>query len=47
LAAVCGAYRGDDEDEDPLYGAVNCFGCRFRRWAPDGFTCMKNLLAAQ
>jgi hypothetical protein len=47
LAAVCGAYRRDDEDEDPLDGAVNCFGCRFRRWAADGFTCMKNVLAAR
>ena len=40
-----GSYRRDDEDEDPLDGAVNCFGCRFRRWAPDGFTCLKGLLA--
>ena len=46
LAALCGAYLRDDEDEDPLDGAVNCFGCRFRRWTQDGFTCMKGLLAA-
>ena len=45
LAAACGSYRRDDEDEDPLDGAVNCFGCRFRRWVPDGFTCLKGLLA--
>jgi len=45
LAAACGSYRRDDEDEDPLDGAVNCFGCRFRRWAPYGFTCLKELLA--
>ena len=45
LAAACGSYRRDDEDEDPLDGAVNCFGCRFRRWAQDGFTCLKGLLA--
>ena len=44
LAAACGSYRRDDEDEDPLDGAVNCFGCRFRRWAPDGFTCLRGLL---
>ena len=42
---ACGSYRRDDEDEDPLDGAVNCFGCRFRRWAQDGFTCLKGLLA--
>ena len=41
LASACAAFRPDDEDEDPLGGAVNCFGCRFRRWVPGGFTCMK------
>lgn len=46
LAADCGAYSRDDEDEDPLDGAVSCFGCRFRRWIPDGFTCVKGLLSA-
>jgi hypothetical protein len=44
LAERCGAYRRDDEDEDPLDGAVNCFGCRYRRWLPDGFSCMQGLL---
>jgi hypothetical protein len=44
LAAACGSYSRDDEDEDPLDGAVNCFSCRFRRWAQDGFTCLKGLL---
>ncbi|MGE5230079.1 MAG: hypothetical protein ACM3MJ_10215 [Deltaproteobacteria bacterium] len=44
-ASVCGAYRRDDEDEDPLDGALSCFGCRYRRWVPEGFTCMKDLLA--
>jgi hypothetical protein len=45
LASVCGSYRPDDDDEDPLAGAVSCFGCRYRRWARDGFTCTKELLA--
>jgi hypothetical protein len=44
-AAACGAYRRDDEDEDPLSGALSCFGCRYRRWVPGGFTCMKDRLA--
>jgi hypothetical protein len=44
-ASACGTYRRDDEDEDPLGGARSCFGCRYRRWIPDGFTCMKGLLA--
>ena len=44
-AAACGTYRRDDEDEDPLDGALSCFGCRYRRWVPGGFTCMKDLLA--
>jgi hypothetical protein len=46
LAAVCGSFRRDDEDEDPLDGALNCFACRYRRWLPDGFTCMRGRLAA-
>jgi hypothetical protein len=45
LACACAAFRPDDEDEDPL-GGVTCFGCRFRRWVPVGFTCMKALLPA-
>lgn len=47
IAAACAAYRADDDDEDPLGGAVNCFGCRFRRWAADGFACMKGLLPVE
>jgi hypothetical protein len=43
-ASACGTYRRDDEDEDPLDGSPSCFGCRYRRWVPDGFTCMKGLL---
>jgi len=46
LAVDCGAYRPDDEDEDPLAGARTCFGCRFRRWVSDGFTCVRGLLPA-
>ncbi len=45
LATACGSYRRDDEDEDPLGGVPNCFGCRYRRWLPDGFACVKGLLA--
>ena len=45
IAAACSSYRRDDEDEDPLQGAVSCFGCRYRRWVPGGFTCLKHLLA--
>jgi hypothetical protein len=44
LASACAAFRADDEDEDPLGGVRTCFGCRFRRWVPGGFTCMKALL---
>ena len=45
VASACSSHRRDDEDEDPV-GGVNCFGCRYRRWVPDGFSCMKGLLAA-
>lgn len=47
IAAACAAYRADDDDEDPLGGAATCFGCRYRRWTADGFTCMKGLLPAE
>jgi hypothetical protein len=47
LAAACASYRRDDEDEDPVDGAVSCFGCRYRRWVQGGFTCMKELLVPQ
>jgi hypothetical protein len=46
VASACAAYRPDDEDEDPTGGAVNCFGCRLRRWVPDGFACTRALLPA-
>ena len=46
IAAACDEYRRDDEDEDLLEGALSCFGCRYRRWVPGGFTCVKDLLAA-
>lgn len=45
IANSCASYRRDDEDEDPLDGAPSCFGCRYRRWLPAGFTCMKDALA--
>jgi hypothetical protein len=44
IAAACTAYRRDDEDEDPVDGARSCFGCRYRRWVPEGFTCVKDRL---
>jgi hypothetical protein len=46
VASACASYRRDDEDEDLVGGAANCFGCRYRRWVPDGFSCMKDLLGA-
>lgn len=46
LSAACGAFSLDDEDEDPLEGTRTCFGCRFRRWVPGGFTCLRGLLPA-
>ena len=51
LTAAAGIARGvregsqDDEDEDPLGGARSCFGCRYRRWVPDGFTCLRDVLS--
>ena len=36
-----------DEDEDYLAGAVNCFGCRYRRWTSGGFVCLRAALPAR
>jgi len=46
IAASCSLHRLDDDDEDYLAGARSCFSCRYRRWVPSGFTCMKDALAA-
>ena len=46
-AASCGIFHPDDEDEDYLAGARNCFGCRYRRWVSGGFTCLRGGLAVQ
>ena len=47
IASACDAYRVDVDDEDPLGGEGNCFSCRYRRWVPGGFSCMKTLLPAE
>jgi len=47
LAHACGWFRPDDEDEDYLAGAVNCFGCRYRRWTSGGFVCLRAALPAR
>ena len=44
IAQGCSAYAEDDDDECYLEGARTCFDCRYRRWRPGGFTCMKELL---
>jgi hypothetical protein len=47
IAASCSSHRLDDDDEDYLAGALSCFSCRYRRWVPNGFTCMKDALAGE
>lgn len=44
LARDCPSFALDDEDEIYLPGETTCFNCRFRRWIPAGFTCMRGLL---
>ena len=44
IARECSAYAVDDDEECYLEGARTCFDCRYRRWRPGGFTCMKGLL---
>lgn len=44
IAGKCPVYVIDEDDEDYCDGARTCFNCRFRRWLPEGFACMKGLL---
>jgi hypothetical protein len=45
IARDCGAFSLDDDDECYVEGnAPNCFNCRARRWAQNGFSCTRGLL---
>lgn len=42
LAAACPFYKDDVEEEICLEGLLTCYNCRYRRWAPAGFSCFKD-----
>lgn len=45
IAAGCAGFSRDDDDECYVEDdRATCFNCRARRWVPDGFSCMKDLL---
>jgi len=40
-AVECGKFLADEEEEFAADEMVSCYNCRYRRWTPDGFMCMK------
>jgi hypothetical protein len=40
-AGNCRFFRIDVEEELVVDETVSCYNCRYRRWTPDSFTCMK------
>lgn len=40
VAAGCGYFTFDTEEEIIEEGIVSCYNCRFRRWTRNSFTCM-------
>lgn len=40
-AAGCPDFREDSEDECIGDAPVSCYNCRYRRWLPIGYHCMK------
>ena len=43
-AGACPDFREDCDDECIGDAPVSCYNCRYRRWKPIGFNCMKGRL---
>jgi len=41
-ARQCGLFTYDDEDETVCEEDLSCYNCRYRRWTPDSFECVKS-----
>ena len=41
LAAECGEFKRDYEEECFYDEEMTCYNCRYRRWTENGFECMK------
>jgi hypothetical protein len=41
LANICKHFSSDDEDEWVSEKQRSCYNCRYRRWTPESFTCLK------
>ncbi|WP_418790769.1 hypothetical protein [Phosphitispora sp. TUW77] len=40
-ARACNEFAEDDEDEQVADSPVSCYNCRYRRWTPTSFVCLK------
>lgn len=41
IAALCGNFMEDDEDEQVADELQSCYNCRYRRWTRTAFACCK------
>lgn len=41
IAASCGEFIEDDEDEQVSDELISCYNCRYRRWTDTSFVCCK------
>lgn len=44
LAAACGHFQEDVDDEQVADESVSCYNCRYRRWTANSFLCLKNVV---
>ena len=40
-AEACPVFKEDDENEQVSDDLKSCYNCRYRRWTPGSFICMK------
>ena len=40
-ASACGRFAWDDDEECIDDSTVCCYNCRYRRWSPSSFHCMR------
>jgi hypothetical protein len=43
-AKKCPCFAEDSEDECVSEKRVCCLNCRYRRWTPESYTCMKHMI---
>lgn len=44
-ASACGQFCWDDDEECMDDSTICCYNCRYRRWSPSSFHCMRRNLS--